>query len=97
MISLPPFNSDKPFLRGNLHGHSTHSDGLRTPEEAVQTYYELGYDFICLSDHLWHDTRYAATTVLNARYLNRGVSLQYRLLSFIVMAKLMIVMGYGIL
>ena len=71
MISLPPFNSDKPFLRGNLHGHTTHSDGLRTPEEAVQTYYELGYDFICLSDHLWHDTRYAATTVLDARHLNR--------------------------
>ena len=39
-----------------MHGHSTHSDGLRTPEEAIQTYYELGYDFICLSDHLWHDT-----------------------------------------
>lgn len=41
-----------PFmLRGNLHTHTTRSDGRRTPEEVIQGYADLGYDFLALTDH----------------------------------------------
>lgn len=39
------------FFRGNLHCHSSRSDGLLGPEEVVSAYREAGYDFLCLSDH----------------------------------------------
>ena len=50
-------------LRGNLHGHSTHSDGREDTSEVVRLYREAGYDFTCLSDHLWTDPRFTAETV----------------------------------
>ena len=69
-MHLPPFDKKIPFFRGNLHGHSTHSDGELSPERVAATYRDLGYDFICLSDHLWSDKRYSAPTVLDASFLN---------------------------
>lgn len=39
------------WLRGNLHTHTTCSDGHATPEETAKAYRSLGYDFLCLSDH----------------------------------------------
>lgn len=39
------------FFRGNLHCHSSRSDGLREPGEVVGAYRDAGYDFLCLSDH----------------------------------------------
>ena len=39
------------FWRGNLHTHSTNSDGVLGPEEACQRYKDEGYDFIALTDH----------------------------------------------
>lgn len=41
------------WLRGNLHAHTTNSDGARTPQEVVDAYAALGYDFLMLSDHDW--------------------------------------------
>jgi hypothetical protein len=40
------------FWRGNLHTHSTLSDGALEPGEVCRRYEAEGYDFICLSDHL---------------------------------------------
>ncbi|MGF1551633.1 MAG: CehA/McbA family metallohydrolase [Paracoccaceae bacterium] len=40
------------FWRGNLHTHSTRSDGALPPEEVCRRYEAAGYDFLCLSDHL---------------------------------------------
>jgi hypothetical protein len=65
------------FFRGNLHCHSTRSDGLVDPEEVVGAYRDAGYDFVCLSDHFeeeygWRvtDTRHLRdenfTTILGA-------------------------------
>lgn len=65
---LPPMRKGQ-YFRGNLHGHSTHSDGEYTPEEVISFYHRLGYDFTCLSDHLWTDTSYAATSVIDASAL----------------------------
>jgi len=40
------------FYRGNLHTHSTRSDGILDPEEVCRRYQAEGYDFIALTDHL---------------------------------------------
>lgn len=48
---LDAFTSPGQFWRGNLHGHSTNSDGHLKPEEVCAAYHRQGYDFICLSDH----------------------------------------------
>ena len=40
------------FWRGNLHTHSTLSDGVLAPGEVCRRYAAEGYDFLCLSDHL---------------------------------------------
>lgn len=46
-----PFDKPGRFWRGNLHSHSTLSDGARTPAEICQDYREAGYDFLALTDH----------------------------------------------
>ena len=38
-------------LRGDLHAHSTYSDGKSTIEEMVEHAAELGYEYIALTDH----------------------------------------------
>lgn len=40
------------WLKGNVHMHTTHSDGRLTPREAAEFYAERGYDFICITDHM---------------------------------------------
>jgi len=51
------FDENKPLYKGNLHTHTTNSDGRKTPEEAIAYYRSLGYDFIALSDHFhYHPT-----------------------------------------
>ena len=57
------FRAGDRLFRGNLHGHSTHSDGREDTAEVVRMYREAGYDFTCLSDHLWTNPRFAAETV----------------------------------
>jgi hypothetical protein len=44
-----------PHLRGNLHAHTTFSDGLRTPAALVAEYEALGYDFLAITDHFDHE------------------------------------------
>ncbi|WP_237213250.1 PHP domain-containing protein [Falsiroseomonas oryziterrae] len=39
------------FWKGNLHTHSTLSDGVRSPEAVCAAYREAGYDFLALTDH----------------------------------------------
>src|SRR5579872_6747252 len=46
-----PFSSPGRFWRGNLHTHSTRSDGQLRPEEVCAFYHEAGYDFLALTDH----------------------------------------------
>ncbi len=38
-------------IRGDLHTHSTWSDGTNTTDEMVQAAIRLGYDYIALTDH----------------------------------------------
>lgn len=39
------------FYKGNLHSHTTNSDGHLTPAEAVALFKSQGYAFLCLSEH----------------------------------------------
>lgn len=39
------------FLRGNLHTHTTLSDGRDSPRDVVTWYRDHGYQFLALSDH----------------------------------------------
>src|SRR2546425_5034224 len=39
------------WLRGNLHAHTTYSDGVKTPQELLVEYEALGYDFLAITDH----------------------------------------------
>ncbi len=39
------------WLRGNLHTHTTVSDGEAKPEDVIALYERLGYDFLALTDH----------------------------------------------
>ncbi len=43
--------ADGVFRRGNLHTHSTRSDGVNTPEQVARHYRENGYDFLAITDH----------------------------------------------
>jgi len=40
-----------PLLKGNLHAHTTFSDGRRPIREVIARYRELGYDFLAITDH----------------------------------------------
>ena len=62
-MSQTLFTASSRPLRGNLHGHSTHSDGHQDTTDVVRLYREAGYDFTCLSDHLWSEPRFAAETI----------------------------------
>ena len=50
---MRPIAFSKPgkFYRGNIHTHSTESDGALDPAEVCRRYKAKGYDFISLTDH----------------------------------------------
>lgn len=72
---LAPFRPHTKFYRGNLHGHSDASDGMWSAKQVAEFYQDKGYDFICLSDHLWSDRRFAASKVTDGRALDSDVFL----------------------
>lgn len=46
-----PFHTPGNWYKGNLHTHTTLSDGHYTPEERIRDYREWGYDFLAITDH----------------------------------------------
>lgn len=57
MSRLSAFSAPGRFWRGNLHTHSTRSDGVLDPAEVCRRYRAEGYDFLALTDHfvgLWN-------------------------------------------
>ena len=51
MSNFEAFSTAKPYFKGNLHTHSTISDGRQSPREVVKLYQERGFDFLALTDH----------------------------------------------
>ncbi len=45
------FDSSYKFYKGNLHSHTTVSDGKLKPEESAKLYKEAGYSFLAITDH----------------------------------------------
>jgi len=50
-VNTLPFAKPGRFYRGNLHTHSTRSDGARTMDQVLDDYRSQGYDFMSLTDH----------------------------------------------
>ena len=53
-----------PLLRGNLHAHTTFSDGIRSPEALLNEYEARGYDFLAIT--------HAATVIFTLLWLPFG-------------------------
>lgn len=45
------FDTTGTWYKGNLHMHTTDSDGQLTPDEALECYHNAGYDFVAITDH----------------------------------------------
>lgn len=50
-MKLAAFENPGQFWRGNIHTHSTRSDGVLDPEEVCRRYQAEGYDFLSVTDH----------------------------------------------
>lgn len=61
MPSIAPFSAPGRFLRGNIHTHSTRSDGKLPVEEVVRTYRDAGYDFLSVTDHFLREFDFPIT------------------------------------
>ncbi|MBM4034459.1 MAG: hypothetical protein FJ291_22160 [Planctomycetes bacterium] len=46
-----PFACEGQWMKGNLHTHTTVSDGALAPQARVDAYAARGYDFLALTDH----------------------------------------------
>ena len=62
-----PFAMPGRFWRGNLHTHSTRSDGHLDPAETVGWYRDNGYDFVALTDHFVRRYGYRITDTTSMR------------------------------
>jgi predicted metal-dependent phosphoesterase TrpH len=72
-----------PLLRGNLHAHTTFSDGVRTPQALVEEYEARGYDFLAITDHEDHENwvepgyRHALDQLRPNLLLFRGIEVNF--------------------
>ena len=46
-----PFSVEGNWYKGNLHTHTTNSDGELSPEDVISSYCKKGYDFLVITDH----------------------------------------------
>jgi len=51
MLRQAAFIGKEKLLKGNVHCHTSRSDGRGTPEEVIRRYKEYEYDFLALTDH----------------------------------------------
>ena len=51
LIRQAAFAKKGTFLKGNLHCHTTLSDGKGTPAAVIRQYENAGYDFLAITDH----------------------------------------------
>lgn len=50
-VTIKGYSEGGNWYKGNLHCHTTDSDGKLTPSEVVELYRSAGYDFLAISDH----------------------------------------------
>lgn len=56
-----PFGRPGRFYRGNLHTHTTNSDGRLAGDEVIRAYAQNGYDFVAITDHFTDHYRFPVT------------------------------------
>lgn len=56
-----PFHKPGKFYKGNLHTHSTRSDGRISVEAVCKFYKDHGYHFLSITDHFMENYRYPIT------------------------------------
>jgi predicted metal-dependent phosphoesterase TrpH len=72
-----------PRLRGNLHAHTTFSDGVRSPRALLAEYEDRGYDFLAITDHedhanlIWPEYRRALDALDGRLLVFEGLELDY--------------------
>jgi len=45
------FSTPGRWFKGNLHTHTTRSDGAEDPAATIERYISLGYHFLSITDH----------------------------------------------
>lgn len=50
-IKRSAFSREGKWFKGNVHAHTTVSDGRVTPQQQAADYLDAGYDFLALTDH----------------------------------------------
>jgi hypothetical protein len=73
-----------PLLKGNLHAHTTFSDGRRPVAGVIARYRVLGYDFLAITDHddrIGDDYWFNIPSGDERMLVLTGVELDYRPLS----------------
>jgi hypothetical protein len=65
-----PFDKPGRFYRGNLHTHSTRSDGRLSPEAVCQFYRDMSYHFLSITDHFLENYRFPITDTRGERTEN---------------------------
>jgi predicted metal-dependent phosphoesterase TrpH len=48
---MNPFKKDGNWFKGNIHSHSTNSDGWFSPEILAKSYFANSYNFLVITDH----------------------------------------------
>ena len=66
-MKLPAFENKGRFWRGNLHSHSTNSDGVLSPKDICLRYKNEGYDFLAVTDPFVGVYNYPITDTSNYR------------------------------
>ena len=57
-MKFTAFKDSENWYKGNLHSHTTNSDGNLRPSESVKLYKSYGYNFLCFTEHdLYTDYR----------------------------------------
>lgn len=49
--TIAGYSKEGNWYKGNIHCHTTDSDGMLTPDEVVRLYKDAGYHFLAISDH----------------------------------------------
>jgi len=51
MLFANPFEAEGKWFKGNIHTHTSNSDGAWSPDRVSVEYWENGYNFIFITDH----------------------------------------------
>ena len=72
---MKQFDPGLNWYKGNLHTHTTLSDGAHTPDEVIEIYRAKGYDFLALTDH----RQLSMPETVRGMLLTGGVEFDYML------------------